>query len=258
MKGVAVILKIDLFTLRKELNLSQKEMAKQLGICRVKYVDAESMNWLEDRYVYEQARKGVNVIRLPKDFFAYTSFSLLLNILAHSIMMEGLGSSVKKNRIHTQEDVANILGITQPYVSMLLKSFSSIYDRKASLIKIYDPYLQPFYPIGDGLYKRYVNDSYQEPDAPIAKGREDIYSVLAVLYNFRMKKKNQRTVAEEMGISLKDLQYAIRTNTLSEYADLLEKFFSPFLVPFYQEGNTFHMIGSEDNLDNILLEMEKL
>lgn len=246
-------MKVNLYSARKKLKLSKQEMARQIGICRAKYIDAENMSWIEDRYVYDQARKGMNVIQTPADFYVYTSFSLLLNVVANNLMMEGASAAEKRKKIHTQEDVAQALGISQPYVSMLLKKFNSMYDRKKTLAKLYDPYLQPFYPAGDGLYKRYVNDVFKDPDAPAAQAQGNVYSVLAFHYNLRMKKKTLKTAAEEMGMSLDDLQNAIRTNTLADLARQLDQCLDPFLVPFYQEDGAFHMVSADDDLGNILI-----
>lgn len=250
-------MKIDLLMLRKELNKTQAEMAQLFGISRVKYSEAEKLNWIEDRYIYEHVKKGLDVIVPPNDFFDYTSYSLVLNMLVQNMLAEnGDAEEASEFLKLTQTDVAEALGITQPYISILLSRFTCLYDRKGPLSRMFQPFFQPFVLVenSEDNFRRYVNDIFVEKDSPvIVADSHRSYSSLAVMYNLKMCNKSRRDLARFLGISMTDLSAMLNSNVdMGKHEEELKSYFQKFLVPFYKKMGQYIMVEAGVNLHTIV------
>ena len=235
-------MKIDLFMLRKSLKKTQKEMAEMFHISRQKYCNAEQMDWIEDRYIYEMVKRGDRFIVPPHDFFEYTSYSLILNITIKNLIALQHDDSKRL----TQNDIAKCMAISQPYISIITSKFVCLYDRKTQLDRLFAPYFQPFIELIDkpGYYVHYINDKYIDQYGEIIQAdQKHQFSAAAILYNLKMTGRSKRSLALYLHMSISEFDTKIHDNYdfVAFEKELLE-YFPRFLVPFYKEQGRYHML----------------
>jgi len=250
-------MKIDLLKIRQNLGKTQLDMARTFGICRGKYIKSEQKGEIEDRYVYRCILNDQELIvnqQLPEDFFDYTTYTLLLNLLIYNTVCGMTGKGM------TQDELAKKLGYTQPYISLMLKKFFCLYDMKEKLVELFIPYFIPMVATQEPrIFKKFVNVEYPyEMDLVICQRRGDSlsnspYAGIAIAYNMQIYDIKPMELAKQLDMEEEEMLCLLRENAdMSGYEAVIKDVFPQFLIPFYNDGSGYVMVGTSDNLQNIM------
>ena len=122
-------MKYDLFSVRKAYGYTVAQFAKFTELSVSNYVIYERENEIPSKYIYKLWKK-IPEFPIPKDFFYYTSATLIINMAYYSI---------------SQVEIAEIFGFsTQATVSGYLRENVPMYEKKEEFLKVFQPIIIPF------------------------------------------------------------------------------------------------------------------
>lgn len=121
-------MKYDLKLIREKFDISTKDLSKYFGIEEKYCAQYEEIGEIPSKYVY-MLWKRLPGTPIPEDFFAYTSYTLLINMKYHGL---------------TQTDIKEMFGFkNQSTVSKYMSSNIPMYEMKNFFIENFNPLIMP-------------------------------------------------------------------------------------------------------------------